>query len=193
MFRKQFNQRHFLQAGETDDLQNLVQALTERVFLLRDSHQEVGADRGPDLDAHSVGVVAEETSKAKVLLYPAEEQLDLPATAVDRGDRESWQMKGVRQEHEREPTLRIEVADTPEGLGVVLATLPEVETNRLVASHAGCLVHLPGLDDIEAQVALAADHEERLRGMKPMQPLEVHVASAMPDGGICRMRHNPCP
>ena len=177
MFRKQFNQRHFLQAGETDDLQNLVQALTERVFLLRDSHQEVGADRGPDLDAHSVGVVAEETAQAKVLLDPAEEQLDLPATAVDLGDRERRQMKGVRQEHERETAFRIEVADTPKGLGVVLATLPEVEADRLVAPHSGCLVYLPGLDDIEAQVAFAADHKEGLRGMKPMQPLEIHVAS----------------
>ena len=177
MFRKQLNQRYFLQAAEADDLQNSVQALTERVFLLRDAQQEVGTDRGPDLDAHAVAVVADETAQTKVLLDPAEEQLDLPATAVDLGDRKRGQMKGIRQEHEREPAFRIEVADTPKGLWVVLATLPEIEPNRLVAPHTGCLVDLPGLDDIEAQVALAADDEESLRGMKPIQPLEIHVAS----------------
>ena len=154
-----------------------MQALTESVFLLRDSHLKIGADRGPYLNAHAAGVVAEETAQAKVLLDPAEKQLDLPATAVDFGDREGGQMKGVRQEYEREASFRIEVADTPKGLGVVLATLPEVEADRLVAPHSGCLVYLPGLDDIKAQVALAADHEESLRGMKPMQPLEIHVAA----------------
>jgi hypothetical protein len=122
----------------------------------------------------------------------SEEQLDLPASAIDLGDRECRQMKSVRQEHERETAFRIEVSDTPKDLGMVLAAFPEIEANRLIAPHSAGLVDLPGLDDIEAQVALAADHEESLRGMKPMQSLEVHVAAAMPDGGICRIAALVC-
>src|SRR5579859_2190482 len=189
MFRKQFHQRHFLQAGETDNLQNLVQALRERVFHFGNGHQEVGADRCPDLDAHPVGVVAEEAAQTKVLLDPAEEQLDLPAPAIDGGDRECGQMESVRQEDEGEAAFRIEVSDTPKGLGIVLAALPEIEADRLVASDSAGLVDLPGLDDIEAQVALAADNEEGLRGVEPMQPLEIHVA-AVDDIKAVRLNRN---
>src|ERR1017187_2166060 len=117
MFRKQLNQRHFLQTGKTDDLQNLVQALLESVFLLCDGDEEVGAYGGPDLDPDSVRVIAEEAAQAQVLLDPAEEKLDLPAAAVNRGDGESRQMEGVGQENEREAAFRIEVSDTAKGLG----------------------------------------------------------------------------
>src|ERR1035437_9490683 len=177
MFRKQFNQRRFLQTGETDNLQNLMQAVWQRVFLLGDGNQEIGADRGPDLDADSIRIVAEKAAQAQVLLDPTKEQFDLPAPAIDRSDGECRQMEGVGQENEREAAFRIEVSDATKGFGIVLAAFPQFEADRLIAPHAAGFVDWSGLHDIEAQVAFAADHEEGLRGMKPMQPEEIEEAA----------------
>src|ERR1035438_8869391 len=86
-------------------------------------------------------------------------------------------MEGVGQENEREAAFRIEVSDTAKGLGIVLAAFLEVETDRLIAPHAAGFVDWPGLHDIEAQVALAADHEKGLRNMNPMQSEEIEEAA----------------
>ena len=49
----------------------------------------------------AVRAVAEEVLDAQVLLDPFEEQFDLPATLVERGDRQRWQCRVVGQEDER--------------------------------------------------------------------------------------------
>ena len=66
IIRKQFWERYFLERRDADDLQNLIQILRKVVPLLGDGDQQVSAQGAPDLDAHSVGRIAEEAVPPQV-------------------------------------------------------------------------------------------------------------------------------
>ena len=65
--------------------------------LLRDGDQHVGGYGDPDLRLHRVLAGAEEHLDAQMLLDPLEEQLDLPALAIQIGDHLGLQAEdGIR-------------------------------------------------------------------------------------------------
>ena len=66
-------------------------------LLLDDGDEHVGGDGAPDLCLHGVLAGAQESLDTQVLLDPFEEQLDLPATFVERGNRQGWQRRVVAQ------------------------------------------------------------------------------------------------
>ena len=160
MFCKELSERDFLQAGETHNLQNLVQAVGLRVFLLGDGDEQVGADRSPDLNADPVGFVAEKPTQAQVLFDPSEKQFDLPAAPVNLGDRHGGQVKGVCEEDEGDAALGIPITDPSKRIGVVVTTSGRVQSDGLVAPQACGLVYRPGPGDVEARVALGPGDEE---------------------------------
>ena len=90
-------------------------------LLLDDGDEHVGGHGAPDLRLHGVLAVAEELLDAQVLLDPLEEQLDLPAALVQRGDRQRRQGRVVGQEDQRLARLGILEADAPQVLGQLLA------------------------------------------------------------------------
>ena len=57
-------------------------------LLFDNGDQHVSGDSAPDLCFHGVLAVADETLDAQILFDPLEEQLDLPAALVKRGNRE---------------------------------------------------------------------------------------------------------
>lgn len=61
-----------------------MQTSRQCVFAFGDRHQQVGAQRSPDLHLHSVRIGAEET--AQVLFDPAKEQFDFPTVLVEQRD-----------------------------------------------------------------------------------------------------------
>ena len=66
------------------------------VFAFGDRHEQVGAQRRPDLHAHTVRIGAEETEQSQVLFDPAKKQLDLPAVFVDISSEETKQLTAGR-------------------------------------------------------------------------------------------------
>src|SRR5262245_59964820 len=52
----------------------------------RDAQQQIGDHRGEDLQPNGILVVAEVLADRQVLLDPAEQQFDLPAALVERGN-----------------------------------------------------------------------------------------------------------
>ena len=70
-------------------------------LLFNDGDQHIGSDGAPDLRLHGVLAVADETLDAQVLLDPLEEQLDLPAALVQRGNGQRRQRCVVGQKHQR--------------------------------------------------------------------------------------------
>src|SRR5215467_2980110 len=51
-----------------------------------DAQEEIGDQRGDDLQANGIVVVAEKLADTEMLLDPAEQQFDLPAAFVECGD-----------------------------------------------------------------------------------------------------------
>jgi len=79
-------QRDLFKRVNAQNLQSSVQRSGQFEFLVQDGNEHVNADCDPDLGLHRVGRSAEEVFDAQVLFDPAEEELDLPAVLVKRGD-----------------------------------------------------------------------------------------------------------
>ena len=61
-------------------------------FLFHDGHQDIDAERNPDLGFYGVIAGAVKRFDPQVLFDPAEEQFDLPALGVERGDGRGGQL-----------------------------------------------------------------------------------------------------
>lgn len=146
-------------------------------LLLDDGDEHVGGHGAPDLRLHRVLAGAQEALDAQVLLDPLEEQLDLPAALVERGDRQRRQRRVVGQEHQRLARLRIPEADAPQMFRVVLRRVEAIEHDALVADHAGAAVRGGGVHPPRVHACLGSRDEERAGLMHRVQPLEVHVAA----------------
>ena len=72
-----------------------------------------------------------------MLLYPFEEQFDLPAASIQVRDRQGRQVEVVGQKDEPLVVLRIEVSDTAEFLGIAFVGIVAVERDNLVALQPG--------------------------------------------------------
>src|SRR3546814_17504723 len=64
------------------------------------SDLHVDRDGDPDLRLHRIGRSAEERLDAQVLLDPSEEQLDLPALAIQGADRRGGQGELIGEQHD---------------------------------------------------------------------------------------------
>ena len=95
-------------------------------LLFDDGDQHVGHYSAPDLGLHRVLAGAQKALDAQVLFDPLEEQFDLPATLVERADRERWQRGVVGQEDQRFARLRVLEWNAPQmlriGLGLLMPT-----------------------------------------------------------------------
>ena len=82
-------------------------------LLLDDGDEHIGRDGAPDLCLHRVLARAQKTLDAQVLLDPLEEQFDLPATLVERGNRQRWQHRDVGHPLSQTTCRATIIADDP--------------------------------------------------------------------------------
>ena len=106
--------RGFLEKVETQNLQDFVHTAVEIEFFLDDGHQDVDADRYPNLSLDRVFGGPIESLNAQVLFDPFEEKFHLPATLVKLGDCQSVQHEVVGQEHKTFAGVGIHVLDPPQ-------------------------------------------------------------------------------
>src|SRR5712691_6500903 len=113
--------RHFLEGGYREDLQQSVERGVQVETLLDDGNEDIDRDGDADLRLHRVLRRAVEALDAKMLLDPLEEQLDLPAALVEGADGGRWQGELVGKEHQRLARFCILEADAPQMLRVIAA------------------------------------------------------------------------
>ena len=176
--------RLFREYVNTDDLQDSAYALVDSESLVAfraggdtrsHGHEEVGADGNPDLRLHGVLAGAVERLDAQVLLYPFEEQLDLPASLVDLRHDDGFDLEVVGEEDQGLSRLRIRVADSSDIAGIMILGLRPVEADGLVGAQSRSLVHRSRLPDVEAHFRLRSGHEERPGRVDSSEALEVEV------------------
>ena len=154
-------------------------------LLLDDGDEHVGRYRAPDLRLHGVLAGAEEFLDSKVLLDPFEEQLDLPAALVKRGDSQRWQEHVVGEEHQGLAGVGIFEADTPQVLGIVLGHVEAVQGDTLIAHHTRCSVGGGGVDTPGIHAAFRPRDEESTSLMHLVEPSEVEVTAIHDIEGAC--------
>ena len=142
---------------------------------LGNCNQHVGADRDPDLRLDRVLVGAIKRLDAQVLLDPFEEQLDLPALAIQVCNQLGFEGEVVRQK--RDPLARLVLDDhTSQRGGIVLAGIKDGQHTCLIAHdvRAGP-VHGVGVTPLELGIGLGAGDEEGVGLMDHKQSLEIQV------------------
>ena len=120
---------------------------------------------------------AEERFDTQVLFNPFEEQLDLPAIAVEFGDGVCGQGKVVGEEIERLVCVRVVVFDASQGLRVVGGALGAGQDDGLVTHQAGGFIDWSGIAAAVAGIGPGADNEEGGGHGQGKQALEIEVGA----------------
>jgi len=104
-----------------------------------------------------------------VLLDAFEEELDLPAHAIQLGDREGAEREVVREEVELLAGLRVPKRDASEIRRVIQGRGGARETDGLVADEAGRAIQRPGIDALPSHAALGPRHKYGSSGVPPVR------------------------
>ena len=111
-------------------------------------HEQVNADRDPDLRFDGVFGGAEERLDTQVLLDPLEEQFDVPAAFVERGDGLGREAEMIGEKDQMLARFGIAQAHSPQFVGIEFFAASALETDDLVAPQAAGSVDRTGLHDI---------------------------------------------
>ena len=150
--------------------------MIEMQTFLRDGNQQVGRYGNPYLRLDGVLARAEEHLDAQVLLDPLEEQLHLPALAVQVGDQFRLQGKVVGQKYETFSDIVLD-HHPAHRCRVILGRKIGRQHPSLIAQHCRVdSVHRMRVTPLELGVALGASHKEGLRLVDHEQACKVQVA-----------------
>lgn len=158
-------------------MQDCVKTGLDAEAFFDDGDKDINRDGDPDLRAHGVLGCSIEGLDAQVLLNPFEEQLDLPAAAIEFGDAEGGQREVVAEEDEILFRLCVKVAHAAQLPGIDKAGVFAIQQNRLIANQAGGFVDGMGVEPSKQPVGAGADDEECAGEIEGEQPGEVDIAA----------------
>jgi hypothetical protein len=140
-------------------------------------NQHVSADCYPNLRPHRVLAGAVEHFDAQMLLDPLEEQLHLPALAIQVGNQCGFENEVVRQKNDAFACFVLD-NDTAQQCRIVLAGVKQRQYTRLIAHDIRLdLVHRVGISALELCIALGASDKERVGLMNYKQALEIQITA----------------
>src|SRR6187455_99476 len=143
-----------------------------------DAQQEVGDHRGEDLQTNRVVAVAEEPADSEMLLDPAEQQFDLPAALVERGDLDCGALEIIGQQ--RDPAaavaLDLDASQRDRQAGVAFADEPDLGIIDDGEAVADAVAHRPEAAGAQAHVGLRTRDEETTGIIDLPPPVEAAIA-----------------
>ncbi len=151
-----------------------------------DQYQQIRAHGNPDLRLHGVDRIAEEVLDRQILLEPLEEQLDLPAVLVDVGNRESWHIEQVGQEHQSLAGFRVAKRHSAQMFRIARLRLGCRQQNRLVGSQSCGSIDLAGSNPGGTQIVFGADDEADLLPVQCKQSCEIQITPIDHENRTCR-------
>src|ERR1019366_1447178 len=154
-----------------------MQAGREMQSLLDDGDQNVSGDRDPDLRLDAILGSSVEGFDPQVLLDPFEKEFDLPATAVQFGDRKCGQGEVIGQEDEGLGGFGIFKTDAAQWGLETLLRVEARENDTLVADQAGLAIDRMRVAALNLKVRLTASHEEASGLVEAIKALEIEEAT----------------
>ena len=158
----------------------------EFAVVLDNGYQAVRDNRNVDLYPNSVLCVAPEGRHSKMLLYPSEEQLNLPSLFVKQGDitglehkvlgRAKRQSRAVGQERESSLQFRSIVNNPPESTRILLLGLIARKAYRLVKQNIIRIVkQVFTLNDLIVEMRLLSDDKVGVDNVDSVQSGKVII------------------
>src|SRR3954470_2452522 len=145
--------------------------------LFNDRDEDVDAECNPDLSLHRILGGAEERFDTKVLFDPFEEQLDLPAVAIERRDAKRWQCEIIGKHDERLAGVKILDAHAPERMRKSFVSVEVIEDDDLVAAQTAAAIDAMRIASARVEIGLRAYYEKRSALMQAIQPRVIDEAS----------------
>ena len=125
-----------------------------------------------------------------MLLDPFEEQLHLPATAVQLCDPQGWQCGVVGEKFQRFVALFVMILDAPEFFRIVVRSFHTSEPHGLIADHTGATVNRVGVKSSQGGIGYGTKHEETAKLMQSEKAGEVKVGAIHDvEGTAFRQQH----
>src|ERR1700733_3829571 len=175
--RKQRKNRGFLEKGHAQNLVDFAQRSLDGQSLFENRHKKVNAGSDPDLRLDRVGRKTKEPLEAQVLLDPFEEQLHLPAAAIQPSNGQGRQLKIVGQENQALAVVGSDIADATQRVGIVARGLGAMQGNRLIAAQAKLFVDGPREAADIIEVLFGPGDEESRVATEGVQAGEVDVTT----------------
>src|ERR1019366_3068080 len=154
-----------------------MQAGREMQSLLDYSDQNVGGDGDPDLRLDAILGSSVEGFDPQMLLDPFEKELDLPAAAVQFGDRKRGQDEVVGQEDKGLGGFGILKADAAQWRLKALVRVEAREDDTLVADQTSLAIDRMRVAALHLEVRLTTGHEEAAGMVEAIKALEVEEAT----------------
>src|SRR5690625_45375 len=142
-----------------------------------DGDQHVHGDGNPNLRFHGVLACAIEALDSQVLLDPLEEQLDLPALPIQRGDGERGQLEVVGQKDQRLGAFGVAQADAAQVQRVMLGGVNAVERDGLIADQTGCAIDGSRIESARIEPHFGARDKEGAGLVQAVQAAKVEIRS----------------
>src|SRR5713226_1734826 len=144
----------------------------------REAQQQIGDHRSDDLQANGVVVLAHEFAKVEMLLDPAEQEFDLPATLVEGSNLNGCAVEIVGDESDRPAvvTFHLDASQRDRQFGIALAGEHDIGVVDDFKTVADGLAHVPRLRLAQARVDLDARDEESVGGVDLLPPAKVIIA-----------------
>src|SRR5467141_3444903 len=141
--------------------------------LLDDGDQNIGGDGDPDLRLNAILGSPVEGFDPQMLLDPFEKELDLPAAAVQFGDRKRGQDEIVGQEDEGLGGFGILKTDAAQRGLKALVRVEAREDDTLVADQAGLAIDRMRVAALDLKIRFTASHEEAARLVETIKAFKV--------------------
>jgi len=125
-------------------LQHGIKAGVQFQLLFDDGHKDINGDGDPDLGFHRILRSPVKNLDAEMLLDPFEEHLDFPPAPEKLGYGQSRQGEVVGQKDQSFLFLGIEVANSPESVGIISAGIKAMELDDLIGLNSFGLVRWLG-------------------------------------------------
>src|SRR5260370_24885154 len=151
--------------------------------LLDDGEQNIGGDGDPDLRLNAILGSPVEGFDPQMLLDPFEKELDLPAAAVQFGDRKRRQGEMVGQEDKGLGGFGILKTDAAQRGLEALVRVEAREDDTLVADQAGLAIDRMRVAALNLKIRFTASHEEAAGLVKAIKAFTVEEAATQEIAG----------
>ena len=149
----------------------------ELAIMLDNGHKAVCDDRNVNLYSHSILSIAPEGRDSEMLLYPSEEQLNLPSLLVQQSNITGLEYNVVSQESERSLQFRSVVNYPPESSRILLLGLVARKAYRLVKQNVIRFIQqVFTVNNLVVEMRLLSDDEVGVDNVDSVQSGKVIIA-----------------
>ena len=173
---KQFLDGVLSKQGTSQDAHHFVDVAVQVKIMLNDGHEAIGDDGSIYLYPDCVLSVSPEGLNPQVLLYPFEEQLDLPPVFVEERNVGGFQIEVVRVVNEGASQLRGIVDDAAYDSRIVSCVVLSCEPDGLVTQHVLLFKRVLSLYDLIYRLTLLTYDEEGIHLPNMKQSCQIPIA-----------------